>query len=93
MLRPSVSPAVVRASALPLSQKSWYQQNGWTACIQALAHLPSKRSKNVRKAAGDKLGACMLTLAQFAFAEYSRSANQSNVSKLQQYRLYPAMKM
>ncbi|MCP5727138.1 antitermination protein, partial [Klebsiella pneumoniae] len=33
--------------------------------------------KNVRKAAGDKLGACMLTLAQFAFADYSRSAATS----------------
>ncbi|HCI6440335.1 TPA: antitermination protein, partial [Klebsiella pneumoniae] len=43
--------------------------------IQALAQFAIKNApKNVRKAAGDKLGACMLTLAQFAFAEYSRSA-------------------
>ncbi|WP_410261136.1 antitermination protein Q, partial [Klebsiella pneumoniae] len=41
----------------------------------ALAQFAIKNApKNVRKAAGDKLGACMLTLAQFAFAEYSRSA-------------------
>lgn len=43
--------------------------------VQALAQFAIKNApKNVRKAAGDALGACMLTLAQFAFAEYSRSA-------------------
>ncbi|HCB3267208.1 TPA: antitermination protein [Citrobacter amalonaticus] len=46
--------------------------------VQALAQVAIKNApKNVRKAAGDKLGACMLTLAQFAFAEYSRSAATS----------------
>ncbi|MEJ6364353.1 antitermination protein, partial [Klebsiella pneumoniae] len=46
--------------------------------IQALAQFAIKNApKNVRKAAGDKLGTCMLTLAQFAFAEYSRSAATS----------------
>lgn len=45
---------------------------------QALAQFAIKNApKNVRKAAGDALGACMLTLAQFAFAEYSRSAATS----------------
>ncbi|MBN0848612.1 antitermination protein, partial [Pseudomonas aeruginosa] len=33
--------------------------------------------KNVRKAAGKALGRCCLVLAQFAFAEYSRSAATS----------------
>ncbi|HDZ2383917.1 TPA: antitermination protein [Klebsiella pneumoniae] len=46
--------------------------------VQALAQFAIKNApKNVRKAAGDKLGACMSTLAQFAFAEYSRSAATS----------------
>ena len=46
--------------------------------VQALAQFAIKHApKNVRKAAGDKLGACMLTLAQFAFADYSRSAATS----------------
>ncbi|MBE3510128.1 antitermination protein [Enterobacter cloacae complex sp. I2] len=46
--------------------------------VQALAQFAIKHApKNVRKAAGDALGACMLTLAQFAFAEYSRSAATS----------------
>lgn len=46
--------------------------------VQALAQFAIKNApKNVRKAAGDKLGACMLTLAQFAFAEYSCSAATS----------------
>ncbi|MDK1241282.1 antitermination protein [Cronobacter sakazakii] len=46
--------------------------------VQALAQFAIKNApKNVRKAAGDALGTCMLTLAQFAFAEYSRSAATS----------------
>ena len=46
--------------------------------VQALAQFAIKNApKNVRKAAGDALGACMLTLAQFAFADYSRSAATS----------------
>ncbi|HDK7112539.1 TPA: antitermination protein [Klebsiella variicola] len=46
--------------------------------VQALARYAIETApKNVRKAAGDKLGACMSTLAQFAFAEYSRSAATS----------------
>lgn len=50
--------------------------------IQALAQFAIKNApKNVRKAAGDKLGACMLTLAQFAFAEYSRSAETTGTCK------------
>jgi hypothetical protein len=43
--------------------------------VQALArHAIDIAPKNVRKAAGAALGKCMLLLAQFAFAEYSRSA-------------------
>lgn len=43
--------------------------------VQALAQFALETApKNVRKAAGDTFGKCMLTLAQFAFAEYSRSA-------------------
>ncbi|WP_181216724.1 antitermination protein [Citrobacter werkmanii] len=46
--------------------------------VQALArHAMESAPKNVRKAAGGELGWCMLTLAQFAFAEYSRSAATS----------------
>ncbi|EMM3426405.1 antitermination protein [Klebsiella aerogenes] len=43
--------------------------------VQALArHAMDTAPKNVRKAAGAELGHCCLVLAQFAFAEYSRSA-------------------
>ncbi len=43
--------------------------------VQALArHAMEIAPKNVRKAAGGEFGWCMLVLAQFAFAEYSRSA-------------------
>ncbi|MKA16007.1 antitermination protein [Salmonella enterica subsp. enterica] len=43
--------------------------------VQALArHAMDTAPKNVRKAAGGEFGWCMLVLAQFAFAEYSRSA-------------------
>jgi len=43
--------------------------------VQVLArHAMEVAPKNVRKAAGADFGWCMLVLAQFAFAEYSRSA-------------------
>ncbi|HDI3023796.1 TPA: antitermination protein [Cronobacter turicensis] len=43
--------------------------------VQALARYAMDTApKNVRKAAGGQFGWCMLVLAQFAFAEYSRSA-------------------
>ncbi len=43
--------------------------------VQALArHALDTAPKNVRKAAGAELERCCLVLAQFAFAEYSRSA-------------------
>ncbi|MBC6503085.1 antitermination protein [Citrobacter freundii] len=46
--------------------------------VQALArHAMKSAPKNVRKAAGSELGWCMQVLAQFAFAEYSRSAATS----------------
>ncbi|ECT1022374.1 antitermination protein [Salmonella enterica] len=46
--------------------------------VQALArHAMDTAPKSVRKAAGDEFGWCMLVLAQFAFAEYSRSAATS----------------
>lgn len=42
---------------------------------QALAQFAIETApKNVRKAAGEAFGRCMITLAQFAFAEYARSA-------------------
>ncbi|HCY3188560.1 TPA: antitermination protein [Escherichia coli] len=46
--------------------------------VQALArHAMDNAPKSVRKAAGGEFGQCMLVLAQFAFAEYSRSAATS----------------
>ncbi|PSF22329.1 antitermination protein [Escherichia coli] len=46
--------------------------------VQALArHAMEAAPKNVRKVAGGEFGWCMLMLAQFAFAEYSRSAETS----------------
>ncbi|HAU5634826.1 antitermination protein [Citrobacter amalonaticus] len=46
--------------------------------VQALArHAMDVAPKNVRKAAGGEFGWSMLVLAQFAFAEYSRSAATS----------------
>ncbi|EJJ1805205.1 antitermination protein [Salmonella enterica] len=43
--------------------------------VQALArHAMETAPKNVRKAAGGEFGWCMQVLAQFAFAEYSRSS-------------------
>ncbi|MBW4204335.1 antitermination protein [Enterobacter cloacae subsp. cloacae] len=46
--------------------------------VQALArHAMESAPRNVHKAAADEFGWCMLVLAQFAFAEYSRSAETS----------------
>ncbi|MEL5786079.1 antitermination protein [Escherichia coli] len=46
--------------------------------VQALArHAIESAPRNVRKAAAGELGWCMLVLAKFAFAEYSRSAETS----------------
>ncbi|HBC5084020.1 antitermination protein [Citrobacter koseri] len=46
--------------------------------VQALArHAMETAPKNVRKGAGSEFGWCMQVLAQFAFAEYSRSAATS----------------
>ncbi|EOZ3692954.1 antitermination protein [Klebsiella michiganensis] len=48
--------------------------------VQALArHALDTAPKNVRKAAGHALGRCCLILAQFAFAEYSRSAETTGI--------------
>ena len=50
--------------------------------VQALArHAIDTAPKNVRKAAGKALGRCCLVLAQFAFAEYSRSAETTGICK------------
>lgn len=46
--------------------------------VQALArHAMESAPRNVHKAAAGEFGWCMLMLAQFAFAEYSRSAETS----------------
>lgn len=46
--------------------------------VQALARYAMETApKNVRKAAGGQFGWCMQMLAQFAFADYSRSAATS----------------
>ncbi|MES0302430.1 MULTISPECIES: antitermination protein [Enterobacteriaceae] len=46
--------------------------------VQALArHAMESAPRNVRKVAAGEFGWCMLVLAQFAFAEYSRSAETS----------------
>ncbi|MFU0866416.1 antitermination protein [Kluyvera ascorbata] len=46
--------------------------------VQALAQFAIETApKSVRKAAGEAFGRCMITLAQFAFAEYARSAASS----------------
>lgn len=46
--------------------------------VQALAQFAIETApKNVRKAAGQAFGRCMIMLAQFAFAEYARSAATS----------------
>ncbi|HBS7708317.1 MULTISPECIES: antitermination protein [Klebsiella pneumoniae complex] len=50
--------------------------------VQALARYAIDTApKNVRKAAGKGLGRCCLVLAQFAFAEYSRSAETTGTCK------------
>lgn len=50
--------------------------------VQALARYAIETApKNVRKAAGKALGRCCLILAQFAFAEYSRSAETTGTCK------------
>ena len=46
--------------------------------VQALSRYAiEKAPKNIRKVAGTQLASCMLVLAQFAFADYSRSAATS----------------
>lgn len=51
--------------------------------VQALARYAIETApKNVRKTAGKELGRCCLILAQFAFAEYSRSAQTTGVCKV-----------
>lgn len=46
--------------------------------VQALAQFAIETApKNVRKAAGQAFGRCMIMLVQFAFAEYARSAATS----------------
>lgn len=51
--------------------------------VQALArHALDTAPKNVRKAAGKALGRCCLILAQFAFAEYSRSAETTGACRV-----------
>lgn len=50
--------------------------------VQALARYAIETApKNVRKTAGKELGRCCLILAQFAFAEYSRSAATTGICK------------
>lgn len=49
--------------------------------VQALVrHAMEVAPKNVRKAAGGEFGWCMHVLAQFAFAEYARSAASSSTT-------------
>ncbi|CDL60027.1 Phage antitermination protein Q [Klebsiella pneumoniae IS39] len=51
--------------------------------VQALARYATDTApKNVRKAAGKALGRCCLILAQFAFAEYSRSAETTGACRV-----------
>lgn len=51
--------------------------------VQALARYAIETApKNVRKTAGKALGRCCLILAQFAFAEYSRSAETTGVCRV-----------
>lgn len=55
--------------------KTGLSQSDGQRAIQALARYAMEVApKSVRKAAGGQFGNCMLLLAQFAFAEYSRSA-------------------
>lgn len=58
--------------------KSGISKKDEQLAVQALArHAMDVAPKNVRKAAGGEFGWSMLVLAQFAFAEYSRSAATS----------------
>ncbi|EPT4022359.1 antitermination protein [Enterobacter roggenkampii] len=58
--------------------KAGVSQSDGQRAIQELArHAIEVAPKNVRKVAGSHFGSCMLLLAQFAFAEYSRSAETS----------------
>lgn len=58
--------------------KTGISKNDQQLAIQALArHAMESAPRNVRKAAAGEFGWCMLVLAQFAFAEYSRSAETS----------------
>lgn len=63
---------------------AFFGKNGISAgdevkAVQALARMAMDDApKNVRKAAGDNFGKCMLILARFAFTEYSRSAASSS---------------
>ncbi len=51
--------------------------------VQALARYAIETApKNVRKTAGKALGRCCLILAQFAFAEYSRSAETTGACRV-----------
>ncbi|MBF8480189.1 antitermination protein [Klebsiella variicola] len=51
--------------------------------VQALARYAIKTApKNVRKTAGKELGRCCLILAQFAFADYSRSAETTGACRV-----------
>lgn len=55
--------------------KTGLSQSDGQHAIQSLARYAMEVApKSVRKAAGGQFGNCMLLLAQFAFAEYSRSA-------------------
>lgn len=58
--------------------KADVSQSDGQRAIQALARYAMESApRNVRKAAAGQFGWCMLVLAQFAFAEYSRSAATS----------------
>lgn len=58
--------------------KSGISKTDEQLAVQALARYAMETApKNVRKAAGGHFGWCMQMLAQFAFAEYSRSAATS----------------
>lgn len=56
--------------------KTGLSQSDGKHAIQSLAsYALDIAPKNVRKAAGDQFGNCMLILARFAFAQYSHSAD------------------
>lgn len=58
--------------------KSGISKTDEQLAVQALARYAMEAApKNVRKAAGGEFGWCMQMLAQFAFADYSRSAATS----------------